>query len=59
MDEGLLKQTDPAAVNALNQTADTIRKHLGGLGIAPEDVACFIGDILRRTAPQPDGQEQQ
>ena len=53
MDQGLLRQTDPATVTALQQAADAIRKHLGDLGIAPEDVACFIGDLLRRrTGPQ-------
>ncbi len=45
MDEGLLKQIDPAAVDALNQAADDIRVRLG---IAPEDIEHFIGDILRQ-----------
>jgi hypothetical protein len=49
MDDGLLKQIDPAALDALNHAADNIRVHLGSLGIAPEDVERFITDILRQT----------
>jgi len=45
MDEGLLKQIDPAAVEALSQAADNIRVHFGSVGVPPEQIEVFIRHI--------------